>query len=87
MINDQFFIVCFWYYMEVFVDLVNVDVVYVLNVFMMWFIDGGKIFSRISVGYGDIYDLWINLDDNMNMILGDDGGVEVMYNIGVSWLL
>ena len=85
MTNDQLLTARSWYYMEVFADPVNADVVYVLNAPMMRSIDGGKTFSRISVGHGDTHDLWINPDDNTNMILGDDGGAEVTYNTGASW--
>ncbi|NET35146.1 MAG: glycosyl hydrolase [Cyanothece sp. SIO1E1] len=85
MTNDQLLTARSWYYMEVFADPVNADVVYVLNAPMMRSIDGGKSFSRISVGHGDTHDLWINPDDNTNMILGDDGGAEITYNTGASW--
>lgn len=85
MTNDQLLTARSWYYMEVFADPVNADVVYVLNAPMMRSIDGGKSFSRVSVGHGDTHDLWINPDDNTNMILGDDGGAEITYNTGASW--
>lgn len=74
-----------WYYMEVFADPLNEDVVYVLNAPMMRSIDGGKTFSRVSVGHGDTHDLWINPRNNRNMILGDDGGGEITFNTGQSW--
>ena len=74
-----------WYYMEVFADPVNEDVVYVLNAPMMRSADGGKTFSRIRVGHGDTHDLWINPANNKNMILGDDGGGEITFNTGMSW--
>ena len=74
-----------WYYMEVFADPINEDVVYVLNAPMMRSIDGGKTFSRVSVGHGDTHDLWINPQNNRNMILGDDGGGEITFNTGQSW--
>ncbi len=85
MTNDQLLTARSWYYMEVFADPVNADVVYVLNAPMMRSIDGGKTFSRVSVGHGDTHDLWINPEDNTNMILGDDGGAEITYNTGASW--
>nr|MBX2872330.1 glycosyl hydrolase [Saprospiraceae bacterium] len=85
MTNDQLLTARSWYYMEVFADPVNADVVYVLNAPMMRSIDGGKSFSRVSVGHGDTHDLWINPDDNTNMILGDDGGAEITFNTGASW--
>lgn len=74
-----------WYYMEVFADPVNADVVYVLNAPMTRSIDGGRTFSSIPVGHGDTHDLWINPRNNQNMILGDDGGGEISFNGGRSW--
>ncbi|NOS91164.1 MAG: glycosyl hydrolase [Cyclobacteriaceae bacterium] len=71
-----------WYYMEVFADPVNADVVYVLNAPMMRSIDGGKTFSNIRVGHGDTHDLWINPKNNQNFALADDGGAEISYNTG-----
>ncbi len=74
-----------WYYMEVFADPVNADVVYVLNAPMTRSIDGGKTFSSLRVGHGDTHDLWINPKNNVNMALADDGGGEVSFNTGRSW--
>ncbi|HOO08347.1 MAG TPA: glycosyl hydrolase, partial [Cyclobacteriaceae bacterium] len=74
-----------WYYMEVFPDPVNEDIVYVLNAPMMQSIDGGKNFTNVQVGHGDTHDLWINPKDHDNMILGDDGGAEITFNRGKAW--
>ncbi len=83
--NDQKITSRSWYYMEVFADPINADVVYVLNAPMTRSIDGGKTFSRVNVGHGDTHDLWINPANNSNMVLGDDGGAEVTFNTGRSW--
>ena len=74
-----------WYYMEVFADPVNADVVYVLNAPMLRSIDGGKTFAALRVGHGDTHDLWINPKNNSNFALADDGGGEISYNTGRSW--
>lgn len=74
-----------WYYMEVFADPINEDIVYVLNAPMMVSIDGGKNFQRVRVGHGDTHDLWINPKNNNNMILGDDGGGEISFDRGETW--
>lgn len=74
-----------WYYMEVYADPVNADVVYVLNAPMMRSIDGGKTFSNVRVGHGDTHDLWINPKNTSNMALADDGGGEITFNTGRSW--
>ncbi|MBK8043979.1 MAG: glycosyl hydrolase [Haliscomenobacter sp.] len=74
-----------WYYMEVFADPKNAEIVYVLNAPMMRSIDGGRTFNNIRVGHGDTHDLWISPSNSDNMILGDDGGAEVTFNSGQTW--
>jgi photosystem II stability/assembly factor-like uncharacterized protein len=83
--NNQLITARSWYYMEVFADPVQADVVYVLNAPMTKSIDGGKTFTTVKVGHGDTHDLWLNPDNNQNMILGDDGGGEITYNGGKTW--
>lgn len=80
--SDQTITARSWYYMEVFADPVNADIVYVLNAPMLRSIDGGKTFSNIRVGHGDTHDLWINPKNNQNFALADDGGGEISYNHG-----
>ncbi len=60
MSNDNNLTARSWYYMEVFADPADANIVYVLNAPMMRSIDGGKSFSSINVGHGDTHDLWIN---------------------------
>ncbi len=74
-----------WYYIEVFADPDDENTVYVLNAPFWKSIDGGRTFQRIRVGHGDTHDLWINPDNNSNLILADDGGAEVTFNTGQSW--
>lgn len=83
--NDQTLTARSWYYMEIFADPVNADVVYVLNAPMMRSIDGGKTFANVRVGHGDTHDLWINPKNNQNLALADDGGGEISYNTGRTW--
>ncbi len=47
--------------------------------------DGGKTFSYIRAPHGDHHDLWINADNPMNLINGNDGGANVSFNGGQSW--
>jgi len=74
-----------WYYMEIFADPQNENVVYVLNAPMMKSIDGGKSFSAIPVPHGDNHHLWINPNDNTNLINSNDGGANISFNGGESW--
>ncbi len=83
--SDQLITSRSWYYMEVFPDPTDEETVVVLNAPMMISKDGGKNFSRVSVGHGDTHDLWINPEDGHNMILGDDGGGEITFDQGENW--
>ena len=74
-----------WYYIEVYADPVNADVVYVLDAPMMKSIDGGKSFSRIQAPHGDHHDLWINPDNPRNLINANDGGANISFDGGESW--
>jgi photosystem II stability/assembly factor-like uncharacterized protein len=74
-----------WYYMEIFADPQNENVVYVLNAPVMKSIDGGKSFSKIPVPHGDNHHLWINPNDNTNLINSNDGGANISFNGGKSW--
>lgn len=74
-----------WYYMEIFADPQNENVVYVLNAPVMKSIDGGKSFSNIPVPHGDNHHLWINPNNNKIMINSNDGGANISHNGGKSW--
>ena len=74
-----------WYYMEIFADPQNENVVYVLNAPVMKSIDGGKSFTNIPVPHGDNHHLWINPNDNTNLINSNDGGANISFNGGKSW--
>lgn len=74
-----------WYYIEVYADPQNPDVVYVMNAAFWKSIDGGRTFSQVRVPHGDNHDLWINPDDNQNLINANDGGANVTFNGGRTW--
>ena len=83
--SDRVNITRSWYYMEIFADPQNENIVYVLNAPVMRSIDGGKSFSNVRVPHGDNHHLWINPNDNTNMINSNDGGANISYNSGTSW--
>lgn len=85
MTNDQNLTARSWYYMEVYADPVQADIVWVLNAPVLKSIDGGKTFQNVRVGHGDTHDFWINPRNNANVALADDGGGEVSFNSGGSW--
>ncbi len=74
-----------WYYIEIFADPLNEDVVYVLNAPMLKSTDGGKTFIPISNPHSDQHDLWINPNNPKNIILANDGGACITFNGGNSW--
>lgn len=74
-----------WYYMEIFADPVNEDIVWVLNAPILRSIDGGKTFQNVRVGHGDTHDFWINPKNSSNVAIADDGGGEISFNAGKSW--
>ncbi|WP_091412277.1 VPS10 domain-containing protein [Aquimarina amphilecti] len=83
--SDRVNIARSWYYMEIFADPQNENVVYVLNAPVMKSIDGGKSFFDIPVPHGDNHHLWINPYDNSNLINSNDGGANISFNSGKSW--
>ncbi len=74
-----------WYYMEIFADTQDENVVYVLNAPVTKSIDGGKTFTPLSTPHGDNHHLWIHPHDNKKMINSNDGGSNVSNNGGRSW--
>ncbi|MGB5434631.1 MAG: glycosyl hydrolase [Maribacter sp.] len=83
--KDRINIARSWYYMEIFADPQDENLVYVLNAPVTKSIDGGKSFISISTPHGDNHDLWINPTDNSKMINSNDGGANVSNNGGKSW--
>ena len=74
-----------WYYMHIYADPSDENIVYVLNAPMMKSIDGGKTFTNIPVPHGDNHYLWINPDNSDIMINSNDGGANISFNGGKSW--
>jgi photosystem II stability/assembly factor-like uncharacterized protein len=74
-----------WYYMEVFADPQDENIVYVLNAPVLKSIDKGVTFKSMSTPHGDNHHLWIHPEDNKIMINSNDGGANVSTNGGKSW--
>ena len=74
-----------WYYSHVYADPKDADLVYILNVSFYKSPDGGKTLNGVSVEHGDNHDLWIDPNNPMRMISGNDGGASVSYNGGETW--
>ncbi len=74
-----------WYYTRVYADTKDKDGVYVLNVGFHRSKDGGRTFQGIGTPHGDNHDLWIDPQDPLRMIEGNDGGAGVSFDGGESW--
>jgi photosystem II stability/assembly factor-like uncharacterized protein len=74
-----------WYYIKVFADPKNADVVWVTNADLLKSIDGGKTFESVRVPHGDNHHLWIHPENPDIIINSNDGGANVSYNGGKSW--
>ena len=74
-----------WYYIELCADPQNENIVYVFNSPGLKSIDGGKTWSNIRGTHGDYHQLWINPNNNKNMIISNDGGAAISFNSGKIW--
>lgn len=74
-----------WYYMHIFADPRDENVVYVMDVETFKSTDGGHLFNRVHVPHGDNHGLWIDPRDTKRMIAANDGGVTVTLDGGKNW--
>jgi photosystem II stability/assembly factor-like uncharacterized protein len=74
-----------WYYMHIFADPRDENVVYIMDVEAYKSTDGGHLFNRIRVPHGDNHGLWIDPRDTRRMIAANDGGVTVTLDGGKNW--
>lgn len=74
-----------WYYIKVYADPNNENIVYVLSAAAFRSIDGGKTWEEIEGTHGDFHDLWINPNNSKNLSIADDGGAFISFNNGKSW--
>ncbi|MDX2184857.1 MAG: glycosyl hydrolase [Gemmatimonadaceae bacterium] len=74
-----------WYYMKVYADPQNADVVWVTNAPVLKSIDGGRTFAVVPATHGDNHSIWINPSDSRYMANANDGGASVSLDGGRSW--
>lgn len=74
-----------WYYTHIFADPQNDDRVYILSNSMTLSEDGGATLTEIQTPHGDNHDLWINPENPVIMVQGNDGGANVSLNAGATW--
>ena len=83
--NDHRLVQRAWYYIELFTDPMNDQVIYVLSAPALRSNDGGKTWENLSGTHGDYHDLWINPHNSKNMVIANDGGAAVTVNKGKTW--
>jgi len=83
--KDRIAVTRSWYYMEIFADPQDENLVYVLNAPALKSIDKGKTFQPLSTPHGDNHHLWIHPQNNQLMINSNDGGANISLNGGASW--
>ena len=83
--NDHHLIQRAWYYIELFPDPNNENILYVMSASAFKSIDGGKTWENIGSTHGDYHNLWINPANSNNMIISDDGGSAITFNTGKTW--
>ncbi|MDP6039641.1 MAG: glycosyl hydrolase, partial [Candidatus Latescibacteria bacterium] len=74
-----------WYFNHIFADPKDPNTLYVLSLKMWKSTDGGKTFVEIPTPHGDQHGLWIDPNNPLRMIEGNDGGACVSFNGGESW--
>ncbi len=77
-----------YYFGKVHVDPSNKDAIYVYGVPILKSKDGGKTFTSINGDnvHSDHHALWINPDMPGHLINGNDGGVNISYDDGATWI-
>jgi len=67
---------------KAFADPNNKDSIYMLNTSAFRSVDGGKTLTNIGSGtHGDHHDFWIDPDDSNHVMLANDGGGAVSYDV------
>lgn len=77
-----------YYFGVVAVNPNNSEDVYVAGVPILKSKDGGKTFVSINQEnvHADHHALWINPKNNRHLVLGNDGGLNISYDDGESWI-
>jgi photosystem II stability/assembly factor-like uncharacterized protein len=74
-----------WYYMKIFADSRDTNVVWAVNTGLYKSTDGGVSFVHIPDPHGDNHDLWIAPNDPQRLVESSDGGATVSFNGGKTW--
>jgi photosystem II stability/assembly factor-like uncharacterized protein len=86
--NDVFITINFrpFYYSRMTVDPNNDEIIYVYSGGLYVSKNKGKKFRPISQGtHPDHHTLWVNPENSLNIIDGNDGGIDISYDAGQNW--
>ncbi|MEZ0485174.1 WD40/YVTN/BNR-like repeat-containing protein [Fibrella aquatica] len=77
-----------YYFGNIWVAPDNADKVVIAGVPVIGSEDGGKTYRSMDQGnvHSDHHALWINPTNNKHQILGNDGGINITYDSGKSWM-
>ena len=77
-----------YYFGKIHVAPDNKDAIYIYGVPLLKSKDGGKTFESMGAGnvHGDHHALWINPNMPNHIINGNDGGVNITYDDGKTWI-
>ena len=75
------------YFSQVRIDPTNADRVYMGGVGLQMTVDGGKTFETDAalVTHDDIHAIWIDPGNPEHVLIGNDGGVAVSYDMSKTW--
>lgn len=75
------------YYNEIFTDPDNENLVYSMDTYSRYTLDGGVTWHHLSTKskHVDDHALWIDPDDTKHLLLGCDGGLYESFNQGQTW--
>lgn len=78
-----------YYFGKVHVDPSDKEIIYIYGVPILKSKDGGKTFASIGAEnvHADHHALWINPERSGHLINGNDGGINISYDGGESWVL
>lgn len=77
-----------YYFGQVRTDASNPDIVYTMGVPLVRSGDGGKTWKAIDNDnvHADHHALWVNPNRSGHLILGNDGGINISYDDGKTWI-
>lgn len=75
-----------WYYSCLTIDPTNADVVWFPQVNLIKTIDGGRTLQSVDgPHHGDHHDIWVDPADPRRVISGNDGGLDLTVDDGLTW--